>query len=330
MDRRQTAIATLGALVLVLSVQAGALALVGPFDTTYEPVEDPTDPANGLYYLGAIVVVTAVMLAAFRYDLDSVLRAVIVLTSGLLAWYVLSVLVPPAVTVRGVNALALAGSAAVAVALAVHPDWYVIDLTGVLIGASAAALLGISFTPLPAVLLLVALAVYDAVSVYGTEHMLSLAEGVLDLRVPVVLVIPLTLGYSFRDAATPDAIADDSADEDAPADADAQEDRGESAGGDSDDQEADEGRDAVFLGLGDAVLPTVLVASSASALAPVQSPFPTAGAVAGTAIATVVLLRLVAQGRAHAGLPLLNGGAIGGYLVGALAIGVGPLAALGL
>jgi presenilin-like A22 family membrane protease len=329
MDRRQTAIATLGALVLVLSVQAGALALVGPFDTTYEPVEDPTDPANGLYYLGAIVVVTALMLAAFRYDLDRVLRWVIVGTSGLLSWYVLSVLLPSTITVGGLNAPALVGSAAVAGALAVHPEWYVIDLSGVLIGASAAALLGISFTPLPAVLLLVALAVYDAVSVYGTEHMLSLAEGVLDLRVPVVLVIPLTLGYSFRDAGTPDAIADDESDGDDPEGSAAS--AGEESPADASEGEADDtGRDAVFLGLGDAVLPTVLVASSASALAPVQSPFPTAGAVAGTAVATVVLIGLVAQGRAHAGLPLLNGGAIGGYLAGAFAVGVGPLAALGL
>jgi presenilin-like A22 family membrane protease len=329
MDRRQTAIATLGALVLVLSVQAGALALVGPFDTTYEPVEDPTNPANGLYYLGAIVVVTALMLAAFRYDLDRVLRWVIVGTSGLLSWYVLSVLLPSTITVGGLNAPALVGSAAVAGALAVHPEWYVIDLAGVLIGASAAALLGISFTPLPAVLLLVALAVYDAVSVYGTEHMLSLAEGVLDLRVPVVLVIPLTLGYSFRDAGTPDAIADGESDGDDPEASAA--DAGEESPADASEGEADDaGRDAVFLGLGDAVLPTVLVASSAAFPIAGGAIAPTAGAVAGTAVATVVLLRLVAQGRAHAGLPLLNGGAIGGYLLGALAVGVGPLAALGL
>ncbi len=44
-------------------------------------------------------------------------------------------------------------------------------------GAGAAALFGISFGLLPAILLLSVLAVYDAISVYGTEHMLDLAEG---------------------------------------------------------------------------------------------------------------------------------------------------------
>jgi presenilin-like A22 family membrane protease len=38
----------------------------------------------------------------------------------------------------------------------------------------------------------------------------------------------------------------------------------------------------------------------------------------------------VFKGRAHAGLPLLNGGAIAGYLVGAVAAGIPVVEALGL
>jgi presenilin-like A22 family membrane protease len=44
----------------------------------------------------------------------------------------------------------------------------------------------------------------------------------------------------------------------------------------------------------------------------------------------VVLLWLVLKGRAHAGLPLLNGGAIAGYLVGALVSGLTLVEALGI
>jgi presenilin-like A22 family membrane protease len=51
---------------------------------------------------------------------------------------------------------------------------------------------------------------------------------------------------------------------------------------------------------------------------------------AGTLAGLVVLLWMVLQGRAHAGLPLLNGGAIAGYLVGALASGLTLVEALGL
>jgi presenilin-like A22 family membrane protease len=50
----------------------------------------------------------------------------------------------------------------------------------------------------------------------------------------------------------------------------------------------------------------------------------------GTLVGLSVLLWLVARGRAHAGLPLLNGGAIGGYLLGALASGLTLTEALGL
>jgi presenilin-like A22 family membrane protease len=50
----------------------------------------------------------------------------------------------------------------------------------------------------------------------------------------------------------------------------------------------------------------------------------------GTLLGLVVLLWMVLQGRAHAGLPLLNGGAIGGYLLGALASGLTLLEALGI
>jgi presenilin-like A22 family membrane protease len=57
---------------------------------------------------------------------------------------------------------------------------------------------------------------------------------------------------------------------------------------------------------------------------------PALTAMIGTFAGLFTLLRMVLKGRPHAGLPLLNGGAIGGYLVGALASGVPLLTALGL
>jgi presenilin-like A22 family membrane protease len=86
-------------------------------------------------------------------------------------------------------------------------------------------------------------------------------------------------------------------------------------------------------------MPTILVASAAF-FAPAATPslgipglaltLPALGAMVGTIAGLVVLLWLVAKGRAHAGLPLLNGGAIGGYLFGALVSGVPLLRAVGL
>jgi presenilin-like A22 family membrane protease len=59
-------------------------------------------------------------------------------------------------------------------------------------------------------------------------------------------------------------------------------------------------------------------------------PVPALGAMVGTMVGLALLLRMVLQGRAHAGLPLLNGGAIAGYLVSALATGVPIVDALGV
>ncbi len=319
------------AVAVFVLVQAGALSLVAPFDAAgYRAVEDPTDPTNSLAYLAAILVVTGLMLAAFRYDFERAVRAVILLSTALLSWYVFSVVVP---SVPARDAVVVACSLAVAAALYVYPEWWVIDVAGVVMGAGAAGLFGISFGLLPAVVLLAVLAVYDAVSVYGTRHMLDLAEGVLDLNVPVVLVLPVESGYSLLtdEGATPETLPDDAAVAAAtngvdPADTNA------------DGTATDAGeRDALFVGLGDAVIPTVMVASAAS-----FSPAPALGlplaalnlpallAAAGTLVGLLALLRAVLAGEAHAGLPLLNGGAVGGYLLGSVVAGVPLATALGL
>ncbi|MFC7068193.1 presenilin family intramembrane aspartyl protease PSH [Halobaculum lipolyticum] len=290
--------------LLFLVVHVGAVSLAPTFEAAgYQTVEDPQNPTNSALYLGAILVVTALMLAAFKYDFDWAVRLVIVGSSGLLSWYVFSVYLP--------GAVAVAASALVAVALLAYPEWYVIDSAGALMGAGAAGLFGISFGLLPAIVLLTVLAVYDAISVYGTEHMLDLADGVLDLNIPVVLVIPLEWSYSLLE-------------------------EGSTEGATEGTDEAE--RDVFFIGLGDAVMPAVMAASAAFWL-PQQAfglPYvpalglPALTSIVGTFVGLAVLLRMVLKGRPHAGLPLLNGGAIGGYLLGALVAGVPLAQALGV
>ncbi|SMO44009.1 presenilin family intramembrane aspartyl protease PSH [Halorubrum cibi] len=316
---------------LFLVVQLGALALVPEFtESGYQPVEDPQDPTNSLVYIVAIVVMTGLMLAAFRYEFDWAIRLLIVGVSAWLSWYVFSAFTSPL--------LAAIPAVAVAVGLLVHPEWYVIDAAGALMGAGAAGLFGISFGILPALVLLGFLAVYDAISVYGTEHMLSLAEGVMDLNIPVVLVIPLSLSYSLLEDDFEDA--NDVHEEDAEGDGNETADEGDAPANEDDGGDAPaEGneRDAFFIGLGDAVIPAVMVASAAtfSPAAALSVPFlelnlPALFAMGGTLVGLLFLLRWVMKGRAHAGLPLLNGGAIGGYLLGSLVAGVSLVEALGL
>ncbi|MCU4925170.1 presenilin family intramembrane aspartyl protease [Halobacteria archaeon AArc-dxtr1] len=362
MTSRARLLAAVGVVVgLFLAVQLGALALAEPFyESEHQAVENPDDPANSAIYVGIILVATAMMLAAFKYDAAWLIRALIVGVSGMLAWFVFAEFLPPIVTVGGINGAAVLGAVAVSGALLAYPEWYVIDLTGVLIGAGAAALFGISFGLLPAILLLLALAVYDAISVYKTEHMLDLAAGVMELKIPVVLVVPTALSYSHLDAVAnaeteTDGGAAETVAESSPAGS-------EGAAGDAGaattaaatdsavgaepttdeklestttDEEGD--REAFFIGLGDAVIPTILVVSAVSFLdaGTIDVPglalnVPALGALVGTLVGLLVLMSFVMRGRPHAGLPLLNGGAIGGYLVGALASGVSIATALGL
>jgi presenilin-like A22 family membrane protease len=331
--------------LIFLLVQLGALALVQPFEAAgYQAVEDPSDPTNTVVYVAAILIATGLMLLAIKLDVDQLIRAFVVFAGVYLSWYVFSVVVPSVVTYAGFNVLAVAAALALGAALLLYPEWYVIDATGVVMGAGAAGLFGISFGLLPAILLLAVLAIYDAISVYGTEHMLTLASGVMDLKVPVVLVVPLTLSYSFLSAETPDPTGE--VEGEAAANGGAPESEEETVSNEADDGEDDEAaeaepmdRDALFIGLGDAVIPTVLVASAAffaPATVPTVGalglvvPVTALGAMVGTFLGLALLLRMVLAGRAHAGLPLLNGGVIGGYLVGALVSGIPLLEALGV
>ncbi|MFW5900278.1 MAG: presenilin family intramembrane aspartyl protease PSH [Halodesulfurarchaeum sp.] len=322
-DRRRVGLALTGTLAFFLAVQLGALWLQAPFATAeYQAVEDPTNPANSLLYIGVLLVATVGMLALLKYDLTRILRAFIVLTSGLISAYVFSVFVPPIVGEPGTLHLgALLGGAAIVLGLAVYPEWWVIDTAALIMGMGAAALFGISLGVFPVLLLLTALAVYDAISVYGTEHMLTLASGVMELRVPVLIVIPTTLSFSFREQAS--AMADETGENET----ETQESESQQTPADPFD------RDAFYIGLGDVVIPTILVVSAATFF---EMPtvlgveMASAGAITGTLLGLGALLYFVMKGRPHAGLPLLNGGAITGYLIGALIGGLSLVEALGI
>ena len=349
-QRIRVGIAVAFVVALFTAVQLGALALVGPFESAgFQSVEDPQDPANSLLYLGILLGATLVMLAAMKYGRGNVIRWFIILTSGLISSYVFVVTLP-ALVVGGTNVAPALGGLAIVLALALYPEWWVIDAAGVVMGIGAAGIFGISFGVLPAILLLAVLAVYDAISVYGTEHMLTLASGVMDMKVPVLFVVPTSLDYSFRrdDAGMDDTGAESrssdesesakAADTETAADTvaetsvdatDGTDGPGEGAQDDPDPLQ----RDALFIGLGDAVMPAILTASAAFF---VDTPsvlgieLAALGALVGTIVGLLVLLRMVLRGRAHAGLPLLNGGAILGYLLAAVAGGLTLVEALGL
>jgi presenilin-like A22 family membrane protease len=124
---------------------------------------------------------------------------------------------------------------------------------------------------------MIMLAVYDAIAVYKTKHMVSLAESIVDLRVPILFVLPRKRKFSLL------------------------------KGGDMDE--------AFYMGLGDAIIPSILVVS---AFVTYPSAAPALGTVIGILVGYTALTRLAGRGTPHAGLPFLNSGAIIGFVIGVL------------
>ena len=169
-----------------------------------------------------------------------------------------------------------------------YPEWYIIDICGIIVGTGAIAIFGISLGILLVIILLLGLAIYDAISVYKTKHMIDLADTVMDLKLPVLLVIPKIRHYSLikETRKLKEQI------------------------------EKDEERDAFFMGLGDIVMPGILVVAAyhSGDLIPYSLPI-ALSVIIGTLIGFSILMIFVMRGKPQAGLPLLCGGAILGYLI---------------
>lgn len=283
--------------VFLLLVQIISVMLAQPMiDAGFQFTEDPDSIWNTIYYIGLILGFTGVILYAFKKNIKWMIHGFILFSVGATLYYVFLATFAIFMNETASIILTLALSLALTVLLYLFPEWYVIDIIGILIGAGVTAIIGISFGVMPTLILLILLAVYDAISVYQTKHMLALAEGVMDMKVPILFVIPNHLNFSFRDYK----------------------------------YEKDAKREAFFMGLGDAVMPTILVVSANVFITEgyMNLPLigllnmPALGAALGTIVGFAVLMAVVARGNPQAGLPFLNTGAILGYVAGCLAVGV--------
>lgn len=278
-----------------------AVLFARPFsDAHLQAFQDPQAVSNSLVYIAMILAFTFVILWIAKRGKKWLIQLIILAAVGstiLVVLYPLLALLPIFQTELAVAwSLDFITGAVVAgglvFALYKHPEWYVVDAVGLLVAAASAAMFGISLGLIPVLVLLTALAVYDAIAVYKTKHMLSLADSVLELRLPVLLVIPKHAGYSF--------LAEGAKFKEAKAET-----KGE--------------REAMFMGLGDLVMPTILVVSALTFALPAWGSLPALGAAVGTLVGFGVLMGFVLKGNPQAGLPLLNGGAIVGFLSGIFA-----------
>jgi len=232
--------------------------------------KNPQNVGNSIVYFVVILVFTGIVLVLACYK--KFLKAMLYFVVFISCYYTFYPF------------LGLAGfipSAVVLAALIKKPSWIVVDIAAYFLAIGVISIFGISLAPLPAVVLMLVLAVYDAISVYKTKHMLSLAESVTDISVPMLFVVPTSREFKSLKLEK-------------------------------------EGRKAVFLGVGDVVIPNILVASAQRfAQSPVflglklASWFALIGGVTG-----LLILLTKFTDRPQAGLPFLNLPTIAGYMIG--------------
>lgn len=299
-----------------------------------------------LLELVLIGVFTVAIIWLARKGLEALIKGIVMLALGLSLFYALQpftliiLYLVGFATPASVGLSALAITIAGMVALHRYPEWYVVNSVGVMVGAGVIVMIGISFVPTLVIIFMLLAAIYDYWAVHKSKHMLELADTMIGLKLPVLLVSPKEKGYSFLDQEG-DIMRDSS-------------NAGEMAppppgyDGVMEAEMVDEAerlrpkkksRDALFMGLGDVIFPGMLVISALSFL-PEWGPevwnafgeihlaqlVVGVGTLIGGLVGYVALMYFVAQGKPQPGLPLLNGGAILGYLIsGIYAYNIGPL-----
>ena len=278
-----------------------------------------------------IMIFTVLIIWLARKGLDFAIKAIVMLALGMSLFYIVMPYIWLLFNILGISSsnLILGSSIAICISLmgmlVKYPEWYVVNTVGVLVGAGVITLIGVSFVPVLIIAFMLAAAVYDHWAVNSSKHMLELADTMIKNKLPVLLVAPKERGYSFieedEQVMRSEALGDMDWDDPAPH-----------------TKPKSGGRDALFMGLGDIIFPGMLVISSVSFL---PEWGPEIGTIFGTMYAGplavglgtlfgglcgyVALMTQVARGEAQAGLPLLNGGSILGYLVSGV-IAIGPAA----
>jgi presenilin-like A22 family membrane protease len=277
--------------LLLITVEIGALAL-SPLmqEAGISAFENPQNVENIFLFIVILLAFTGFLLLLIKFGLKRVISIVIGVSIFFTFVYIFSAIVYAATGGTDISVLlTLILSILATVVLYVYPEWYVIDVLGILIAAGVASIFGRSLDYKLVVILLIILAVYDAISVYKTKHMITLAEGVIDLKTPILFVVPKKRDYSFIREGIGKL----------------------SEGGE---------RSAFIMGMGDLIMPSILVVSANVFIEGYRIlgfvNLPAIGAIIGSLAGLVVLLYFVSSGRPQAGLPPLNGGTIIGFAVG--------------
>jgi presenilin-like A22 family membrane protease len=263
-----------------------ALLVIRPFEAAgISAFDNPDDPMNLAYLFITTLLFTTVILLISRFKKKQTLHGIFLGAIGISTFYILFSILDMIVSEKWSFGLSMTTTIILVVMLIKYPEWYVVDACGIMVGAGSIAMFGISLNINLVIMLLLIMAIYDAVSVYKTKHMIDLADTIFTLRVPAMLVIPKIRNYSLirETKSLKEKLL-----------------KGEE-------------REAFFIGLGDIIFPGILFVSTFNNI-PKNGLTIALSVMAGTLLGFAALMTSVVKGKPQAGLPYLNSGAIFGYI----------------
>ncbi|MBT8171749.1 hypothetical protein KJN74_02615 [Candidatus Bathyarchaeota archaeon] len=284
---------------LFIVIHSLSIMITQPFEQIgLDVFDNPNDPVNLFVFFGIMLVMTITILVIAKFWKKQFIQIIILGSISYTSFFVFYPLLSFVFVDNIALIISIICSGILVVALLKHPEWYILDLTGVIVGVGAIGIFGISLSVFLVIILLIGLSIYDAISVYKTKHMIDLADVVMDLKLPVLLVVPKIRRYSLI----------------------------KETKGIKEKLENKEEREAFFLGLGDIVMPGMLVVSAFQNI-PENGLIIAISVMIGTLVGFAILMSVVIKGKPQAGLPYLCSGAILGYLVSSLIL-FGELAGL--
>jgi len=275
----------MGGLFVVIHLLS--ILITQPFESVgLDVFDNPNDPTNLLVFFITMLSVTIIILLIAKFWKKQFIQVIILGSIAYTSAFVFYPLLAFVVASDLALLISVIAAAVMVVALIKYPEWYIIDLTGIIVGVGAIGMFGISLGIFLVIVLLIGLSIYDAISVYKTKHMIDLADAVMELKLPVMLVVPKVRTYSLL----------------------------KETKGIKEKLEDKEEREAFFLGLGDIVMPGILVVAAFQNITD-NGLLIALSVMVGTLIGFAVLMTVVIKGKPQAGLPYLCSGAILGYVV---------------
>ncbi len=164
-----------------------------------QPVtENPRDPYSAVYLFVMIIIATVFLFMLLKYGMDLIIK--ILIFSGFMVglYFTFS------------NIFGCVGGFLLAISLLLIFIWkrdniFIINLVLLFVIPGIGSLIGASLSLIPALIFIVALSFYDIIAVFGTKHMIKIAEESRG-KIPLMFAIPVGdryLGLGTGDMALP-------------------------------------------------------------------------------------------------------------------------------